>query len=172
MAAQGLDGLAERCATYKQDGCQFAKWRCKFRISAHTPSYLGMYENANSLARYASICQQVRQPFHPRGSQKGLAILTLMPLVANLASTKWCKKQDDWNHGTWLLIWEYSEREREGGGGGGGGGGLSNEFQHNRVFFLSPCHLDGSSPSIARVTVIYTWNYGSCVSLRNCICGK
>ncbi|KAF8572253.1 hypothetical protein P879_01850 [Paragonimus westermani] len=55
---QGLDGLAERCAQYKKDGCQFAKWRCVLKISSHTPSYQAMLENANVLARYASICQQ------------------------------------------------------------------------------------------------------------------
>ena len=32
--------------------------------------------------------------------------VTLMLLVANLANTKWCKKlKNDWNPGTWLLIW-------------------------------------------------------------------
>lgn len=55
---QGLDGLAERCAEYKRDGCHFAKWRCVLKIASHTPSYQGMLENANVLARYASICQQ------------------------------------------------------------------------------------------------------------------
>jgi len=55
---QGLDGLAERCAQYKKDGCGFAKWRCVLKIQAHTPSLQGMIENANVLARYASICQQ------------------------------------------------------------------------------------------------------------------
>ncbi|KAL3313839.1 hypothetical protein Ciccas_007555 [Cichlidogyrus casuarinus] len=55
---QGLDGLAERCAKYKADGCHFAKWRCVLKISSHTPSYQAMIENANVLARYASICQQ------------------------------------------------------------------------------------------------------------------
>ncbi|CAO2583296.1 Fructose-bisphosphate aldolase A [Lemmus lemmus] len=38
---QGLDGLSERCAQYKKDGADFA-----------------IMENANVLARYASICQQ------------------------------------------------------------------------------------------------------------------
>ncbi|CAO2644368.1 Fructose-bisphosphate aldolase C [Lemmus lemmus] len=38
---QGLDGLLERCAQYKKDGADFAN-----------------LENANVLARYASICQQ------------------------------------------------------------------------------------------------------------------
>ncbi|XP_064618995.1 fructose-bisphosphate aldolase A-like [Lineus longissimus] len=54
---QGLDGLSERCAQYKKDGAQFAKWRCVLKISQHTPSSLAMIENANVLARYASICQ-------------------------------------------------------------------------------------------------------------------
>uniref|UniRef100_A0A8C5N3L8 Fructose-bisphosphate aldolase n=1 Tax=Leptobrachium leishanense TaxID=445787 RepID=A0A8C5N3L8_9ANUR len=55
---QGLDGLAERCAQYKKDGVDFAKWRCVLKISDSAPSSLGIYENANVLARYASICQQ------------------------------------------------------------------------------------------------------------------
>lgn len=58
VTTQGLDGLAERCAQYKKDGCDFAKWRCVLKISAHTPSLQSMIENANVLARYASICQQ------------------------------------------------------------------------------------------------------------------
>ncbi|NXK91477.1 ALDOC aldolase, partial [Formicarius rufipectus] len=55
---QGLDGLWERCAQYKKDGADFAKWRCVLKISEHTPSALAIMENANVLARYASICQQ------------------------------------------------------------------------------------------------------------------
>ncbi|XP_063814522.1 fructose-bisphosphate aldolase B-like [Pseudophryne corroboree] len=55
---QGLDGLGERCAQYKKDGVDFAKWRCVLKISDHAPSSLAIYENANVLARYASICQQ------------------------------------------------------------------------------------------------------------------
>jgi fructose-bisphosphate aldolase class I len=55
---QGLDDLNARCAAYKKDGAQFAKWRCVLKISSHTPSHLAMLENANVLARYASICQQ------------------------------------------------------------------------------------------------------------------
>ncbi|VDM03022.1 unnamed protein product [Schistocephalus solidus] len=55
---QGLDGLSERCAQYKKDGCHFAKWRCVLKISEKTPSYQAMMENANVLARYAVICQQ------------------------------------------------------------------------------------------------------------------
>jgi len=55
---QGLDGMGERCAEYKKGGCGFAKWRCVLKISDSTPSYQAMMENANVLARYASICQQ------------------------------------------------------------------------------------------------------------------
>lgn len=56
---QRLDGLSERCAQYKKDGADFAKWRCVLKIGEHTPSALAIMENANVLARYASICQQV-----------------------------------------------------------------------------------------------------------------
>ncbi|XP_060112794.1 fructose-bisphosphate aldolase A isoform X1 [Heteronotia binoei] len=55
---QGLDGLSERCAQYKKDGADFAKWRCVLKITPTTPSHLAIMENANVLARYASICQQ------------------------------------------------------------------------------------------------------------------
>uniref|UniRef100_A0A8C3S8H6 Fructose-bisphosphate aldolase n=1 Tax=Chelydra serpentina TaxID=8475 RepID=A0A8C3S8H6_CHESE len=54
----GLDGLAERCAQYKKDGVDFGKWRAVLKITDTTPSTLAIQENANSLARYASICQQ------------------------------------------------------------------------------------------------------------------
>ncbi|XP_076609333.1 fructose-bisphosphate aldolase A-like [Chaetodon auriga] len=54
---QGLDGLYERCAQYKKDGADFAKWRCVLKITPTTPSKLAIMENANVLARYASICQ-------------------------------------------------------------------------------------------------------------------
>lgn len=54
---QGLDDLSSRCAQYKKDGCQFAKWRCTLKIGKNTPSFLALLENANVLARYASICQ-------------------------------------------------------------------------------------------------------------------
>uniref|UniRef100_R4G5J0 Fructose-bisphosphate aldolase n=1 Tax=Rhodnius prolixus TaxID=13249 RepID=R4G5J0_RHOPR len=57
---QGLDDLGERCATYKKDGCHFAKWRCVLKIGRNTPSYQAILENANVLARYASICQANR----------------------------------------------------------------------------------------------------------------
>lgn len=56
----GLDDLAQRCAQYKKDGCHFAKWRCVLKIGKNLPSYQSILENANVLARYASICQSQR----------------------------------------------------------------------------------------------------------------
>ncbi|GAV03460.1 hypothetical protein RvY_13880-2 [Ramazzottius varieornatus] len=55
---QGLDGLGERCAQYKKDGADFAKWRGVLTIGNRTPSWTAMVENCYVLARYASICQQ------------------------------------------------------------------------------------------------------------------
>ena len=60
ISCAGLDGLYERCAQYKKDGADFAKWRCVMKITPTTPSRLAIVENANVLARYASICQMVR----------------------------------------------------------------------------------------------------------------
>lgn len=57
---QGLDDLESRCAQYKKDGCDFAKWRCVLKIGKNAPSYQAILENANVLARYASICQSQR----------------------------------------------------------------------------------------------------------------
>lgn len=56
---QGIDGLMERCAQYKKDGCDFAKWRCVIKIGANgeMPSELAINQSAEVLARYASICQ-------------------------------------------------------------------------------------------------------------------
>jgi len=54
---QGLTDLDKRCQKYYSVGCRFAKWRAVLRISRNTPSPLAILENAESLARYASICQ-------------------------------------------------------------------------------------------------------------------
>jgi fructose-bisphosphate aldolase class I len=54
---QGLDDLDARCAKYKREGADFAKWRCALKIGKGLPSQLAILENANVLARYASICQ-------------------------------------------------------------------------------------------------------------------
>ncbi|KAI6182951.1 Fructose-bisphosphate aldolase [Aphelenchoides bicaudatus] len=42
----------------RKGGCDFAKWRCVIHIGQHVPSHVALQENANVLARYASICQQ------------------------------------------------------------------------------------------------------------------
>ena len=62
MTISGLDGLGERCKQYAKDGAKFAKWRCVLKIGRDEPSRLALIENANVLARYASICQQVVKP--------------------------------------------------------------------------------------------------------------
>ena len=54
---QGLDGLAKRLGAYKEQGARFAKWRAVYNISDTLPSRLAIEANADSLARYAAICQ-------------------------------------------------------------------------------------------------------------------
>ncbi|KAG0579524.1 hypothetical protein KC19_4G104600 [Ceratodon purpureus] len=57
-ATQGLDGLAERCQKYYQQGARFAKWRAVLRVDNEVlPSSTAILENAHGLARYAQICQ-------------------------------------------------------------------------------------------------------------------
>ncbi len=56
---EGLDGLRERLAEYKQLGAQFAKWRAVIEIDDRDiPSAFGIRANAHSLARYAALCQE------------------------------------------------------------------------------------------------------------------
>ncbi len=57
---QGMDDLDARCARYYAQGARFAKWRAVLHIKdpiGATPSQLAINENAETLARYASICQ-------------------------------------------------------------------------------------------------------------------
>ncbi|XP_015184462.1 PREDICTED: fructose-bisphosphate aldolase-like [Polistes dominula] len=60
LTTEGLDNLKERCIQYKREGCYFTKWRCVYSISETKPSQLLMSVNANTLARYATICQRAR----------------------------------------------------------------------------------------------------------------
>jgi fructose-bisphosphate aldolase class I len=55
---QGLDGLAERLAGYKELGARFAKWRAEITRGEGLPSTRAIEANADSLARYAAICQE------------------------------------------------------------------------------------------------------------------
>jgi len=57
-ATQGLDGLGERCKGYYLEGARFAKWRAVLKIGNGMPSERAVLENAQTLARYASICQE------------------------------------------------------------------------------------------------------------------
>jgi len=59
LATNGLDGLGARCKEYYALGARFAKWRAVLKIdrSRGLPSALALRENANALARYATICQ-------------------------------------------------------------------------------------------------------------------
>ena len=59
LITYGLDGLAERLAVYKGQGARFAKWREVYPITATNPTRLGLRANAEMLARYAAICQQL-----------------------------------------------------------------------------------------------------------------
>jgi len=55
---EGLDGLRERLAEYKQLGARFAKWRATYSITDDLPSAYCIDANAHALARYAALCQE------------------------------------------------------------------------------------------------------------------
>jgi len=54
----GLDGLAKRCAEYRDLGARFTKWRDVFAINEHTPSPAAIAANAEVLARFAASSQE------------------------------------------------------------------------------------------------------------------
>jgi len=55
---EGLDGLRERLAEYRELGARFAKWRATYSIDANKPSEYCVWTNAHALARYAALCQE------------------------------------------------------------------------------------------------------------------
>ena len=55
---EGLDGLRERLAEYRDIGARFAKWRAVISISDNTPTSYGLAANAHSLARFAALSQE------------------------------------------------------------------------------------------------------------------
>ena len=55
---EGLDGLRERLAEYRELGARFAKWRAVISIGDHIPSEYAIWVNAHALARYAALCQE------------------------------------------------------------------------------------------------------------------
>src|SRR3990172_4442031 len=56
---EGLDGLRERLAEYRELGARFAKWRAVIDIGAGIPTRFAIEANAHALARYAALCQEV-----------------------------------------------------------------------------------------------------------------
>lgn len=59
LITRGLDGLAERLAVYKEQGARFAKWREVYPVTPNNPTRLGRLANAEVLARYAAVCQEL-----------------------------------------------------------------------------------------------------------------
>jgi fructose-bisphosphate aldolase class I len=55
---EGLDGLRERLAEYRELGARFAKWRAVITIGKDIPSEYCIWANAHALARYAALCQE------------------------------------------------------------------------------------------------------------------
>ncbi len=55
---EGLDGLRERIAEYRDLGASFAKWRAVLSIGPGRPSRPCVVANAHALARYAALCQE------------------------------------------------------------------------------------------------------------------
>ena len=56
---EGLDGLRDRLAEYIALGARFAKWRAVISIGPQRPSVDCIAANAEALARYAALCQEV-----------------------------------------------------------------------------------------------------------------
>ena len=59
LVTEGLDGLRERLAEYRELGAGFAKWRAVITITEGTPTDGNIAANAHALARYAALCQEV-----------------------------------------------------------------------------------------------------------------
>ena len=58
VVTEGLDGLRDRLAEYRQLGARFAKWRAVITIGDGIPSWACVSANAQALARYAALCQE------------------------------------------------------------------------------------------------------------------
>ena len=55
---EGLDGLRDRLAEYRQLGARFAKWRAVIAIGDGIPTRNCIVSNSEALARYAALCQE------------------------------------------------------------------------------------------------------------------
>jgi len=56
---RGLDGLTGRLSEHIKSGARFAKWREVYPITTINPTLLGLHANAEMLARYAAVCQEL-----------------------------------------------------------------------------------------------------------------
>jgi len=56
---EGLDRLRDRLQEYFQMGARFAKWRAVIAVGDRIPSQGCIEANAQALARYAALCQEV-----------------------------------------------------------------------------------------------------------------
>jgi fructose-bisphosphate aldolase class I len=55
---EGLDGLRERLAEYREIGARFTKWRAVLGVSTAMPSRYCIETNAHALGRYAALAQE------------------------------------------------------------------------------------------------------------------
>ena len=55
---EGLDGLRERLAEYRELGAKFTKWRAVISIGDGRPSDYAIWTNAHALARFAAMSQE------------------------------------------------------------------------------------------------------------------
>jgi len=55
---EGLDGLRERLVEYVQIGAKFVKWRAVITVGKNLPSRGCIEANSQTLARYATLCQE------------------------------------------------------------------------------------------------------------------
>jgi fructose-bisphosphate aldolase, class I len=55
---EGLDGLRERLAEYRELGARFTKWRAVITIGKGIPSEYCIWTNAHALARYAALSEE------------------------------------------------------------------------------------------------------------------
>ena len=55
---EGLDGLRERLAEYRELGARFAKWRATYVIGDGRPTDFAVLANGHAMARYAALCQE------------------------------------------------------------------------------------------------------------------
>ena len=56
---EGLDGLRDRLKKYYDLGARFTKWRGIFSINEKYPSKIAISSNANALAKYSALVQEI-----------------------------------------------------------------------------------------------------------------